>query len=323
MAETLARIVAPRATNEAAQWKREYDRLQALKGETKDTERYQRNLEVSAETQGIPYFFLCFQSDIHLGAAGTDYEAVDEYREAIANYPIYTILLGDLADYFNPKILPHAMMGDLTTPDLQMQSIEGYLNGIDDKVLGMVTGNHEAFATNASGIDPNHWITEKYQIPLLQAGSVLDLHVDDQEYKVAMWHKIGKYNSSLNNTHAGKQMLRMAHDNLDMVVSGDKHIGASEQFVFKDRVARSTQLGTFKTSDAWGREEGMIPPPQVFFPIYAFDGRRKQITELDLGTAKEFINLWGDSVQSKAQALLGIAGLDPEEAQQAYLNKYI
>ena len=64
MAETLARIIAPRATNEAAQWKREYDRLQALKGETKDTERYQKNLEVTAEARR---FFLFWSERLRSG----------------------------------------------------------------------------------------------------------------------------------------------------------------------------------------------------------------------------------------------------------------
>lgn len=294
-------------TAKAFTWREEVDRMRRLKGEKKDFELWRDSLDVKVETQGLPYFFLMPLSDVHIGAVGTDYDSLQKYVTAIKDNPIYTILLGDMGDFFNPKILSHAMMGDVATPDEQMEIIRTFFSEIKDHTLGMVTGNHEKFAENSAGIDPYRWMARDLGIPLLRAGSILTLNVDDQSYRVKVFHKIARYNSSFNYTHAAKQVGRMGDDNIDLVVGGDKHLGAIESTVFKDRVLHASQTGTFKTDDAWGREEGFIPKPQVFFPMHAFDGRRHNIENVrDLDAAVEFVNVFADYSKKKAVAALGM-----------------
>lgn len=304
----LPRVTVPRA-DKSIDWAREMSRYKSLKSEKQDFELWQKDLEVKVDTKGVGHFAVCFLTDIHLGAQGTDYDSLNKYRSAIIENPIYTVLLGDLADFFNPKILAHAMMGDVENPDEQMESVSAFLGGgFAEKTLGAVNGNHEQFATNSAGIDPMRWINKNFNIPLLQAGSVLTLKVDDEEYRIGMWHKLARYNSSLNMTHAGKQAMRMSTDNLDMVVSGDKHMGAMEEFVHKDRVGYVTQLGTFKTSDPWGREMGMTPPPQVFFPVFFFDGSKHEITPVrDLDTGVGIFQAFQEMSKKKGIAALGMA----------------
>lgn len=294
-------------TAKAFTWREEVDRMRRLKGEKKDFELWRDSLDVKVETQGLPYFFLMPLSDVHIGAIGTDYDSLQKYVTAIKDNPIYTVLLGDMGDFFNPKILSHAMMGDVATPDEQMEIIRTFFTEIKDHTLGMVTGNHEGFAENSAGIDPYRWMARDLGIPLLKAGSVMTLDVDREQYRLKLFHKIARYNSSLNNTHAGKQVLRMAEDNVDVVVSGDKHMGAYETTVFKDRIGHVLQTGTFKTDDEWGRKEGFVPTPQVFFPMMAFDSRRHNIeTVRDLDAAVEFVNVFADYSKKKAVATLGM-----------------
>lgn len=306
-------IRRPTPIQESRTWADQLDQFKRLKGEKKKSEIWKDGERYKIETNGLPYCPIMGLSDIHLGAIGTDYEALGKYVRAINDYGIQVFLAGDLADLFNPKILSHAMLGDVNTPDEQLDAARSFLHEIKDNCLGIIGGNHEDFAKNSAGIDVYRWINRDTGIPLLKAGSKIEIEVNDQKYNIAIWHKLIN-NSRFNNTHAGKQALRMATEGMDLIMSGDKHIGALEQFVHQRRIANVVQLGTFKVDDSWGREGGMHPLPQVFFPVHFFDGRRHNIEHIrDLDAATELIDLYGEAVKKKAIGMLGLASQGSRE----------
>ena len=270
-------------------WQRDVDHLKELTALRRETDIFKDELSVKVDTQGFPYFFLLPLSDVHLGHIGTDYEALETYIRTIQEYPFYTVTLGDMGDFFNPKILASAMMGDVVDAGGQMEAIQGFYGAIKEKTLGIVDGNHERFSHSASGVEVYRWITEDAGIPLLNSGAEMNLDVNGIQYKGILAHRFAKVNSMFNKTHAGKQAARFHSEDIDFVISGDKHLGAAEQTYMGGKPITVIQTGTFKTDDQWGKSVGFIEPPNIFFPVLAFDTRRKNIEVVrDLDAAVEF-----------------------------------
>jgi len=77
-------------------------------------------------------------------------------------------------------------------------------------------------------------------------------------------------------TNALRRAMELGRD-ADMVVCGHKEIGAMEKVVHQNKKPFLLQLGSFKKEDRFEREMGMIPNPQVFYPVVRFRGDRKNI----------------------------------------------
>lgn len=286
-------------------WNEELLRLSRLKQEKKDI--WQDKLEIGVQTRGIPYFFLCPLSDIHLGSSEVDYQALQHHIDVIKSYPVYTVLVGDLADLFLPTRHPDAMLSDLVSPDDQIILVRRFIQELGDKCLGIVSGNHEGFLKKTGGVDVYKVLADELKVPLIKNGGVIKFNVDDQSYKVQFWHRIARLNSQFNYTHAGKQSVRLSDSDADIVISGDKHLGGVEQLMYGDRLLTVAQLGTFKTSDSFGRDVGLVQQPSVFFPVFALAGHTKRVEVLpNVEAGKEILDLTYNLWKRKGQALLGL-----------------
>ena len=308
MSERIGPAVTKPSIKRVLDWSSELTDLMALQRRRKERSPIHEGLDIKVKSNGLPYFFVMPLSDLHIGAEGVDYYSLKHHMDILKNFPIYTFLLGDMGDFFGPKILADAMSGDLETPDEQASTIRAFFKEYEEKILGVVPGNHDNFVKKASGVGLWKYALEGLNIPLIESGSTVNLNVDGQKYKIKPFHQIAKYNSSFNLTHAGKQALRLGDDEADVVMSGDKHVGAVEQTGYRDRVVTILQTGTFKTHDAWGKEEGFISTPTPFFPVLAFDARRHNVEVVrDVDAATEFIDLMGGFQKKKAVAGLHFA----------------
>jgi len=282
--------------------------IQALIGlqeQAKQKELWRDEVNIQVQTRGLPFMIVPL-SDLHIGASGVDYQKLKEYSDFIKNYPVYTVLLGDLADNFSPIKHPSAMKEDLITPTDQWQLARAFFREHEQKILSVVSGNHDEW-TGLVGIDIYRWLAEDLSIPLLKGNGVLNLQVDDQTYKVRLLHKIARLNSQFNYTHAGKQAIRLSGDNADVIISGDKHLGAVEQTYIGDKKRTIVQLGTFKTEDSFGRSMGFVQQPRPFFPVLFFhQGKHNVEVVEDLHQAKEYIDAFKRFYKVAAVGHLGI-----------------
>ena len=257
-------------------WKKDLSFLQQI--QRSETKRWQDEVKIEAQTTSIPYFLFCPLSDIHIGASGTDYKQLDNYVRLIRDYGVQTALIGDLGDFFMPAKIPEGMLEQTISPQKQAQIIKDFLMEIKDGILAIVSGNHDDRFFKATGFDIYSFLTSDLKIPLLNAGGILNIQVNKIPYKIRLFHKIARLNSQFNYTHAGKQALRLGGiEDLDMVVSGDRHLGAVETTTFGDKQVVVAQLGTFKVRDNYASRSGFVQKAQVFFPVFALDGRKRNI----------------------------------------------
>lgn len=266
------------------------DYFRALQELRRTEDLWKDEVDIRVQTGGLP-FFLMPLSDMHLGSSEVIYDKVEQYLRYLKDYPVYTILIGDLADNFSPTLYPEGMLDDLSSPTEQFGFVRAFFRDYQDKVLACVSGNHDSGTRRTAGVDVFRWLAEDLQIPLLHSGGIVNLTVDDQTYKILCFHRISRFNSSFNPTHSGKRALEFYKD-ADVVISGHTHRGGVEKLTHRDnRKPMVLSCGTFKTEDSFQKESGRIVPFDVFYPTLIFFGNRKNVEVVeDLDSAKEMID---------------------------------
>jgi len=269
----------------------ELQRIKELQKQREPLQIWKDEVDIQVDTGRFPYFLVMPLSDLHVGSQHTDYHELEKYLEAIDRYPIYTVLLGDLGDFFGPFKHPTGIAEDVVSADAQLMTLRKFFLQYKEKILCAVTGNHDDWVYKTAGIEPYRWLTEDLNIPLLNSGGLLNLDVNGVKYRILLYHAIARYNSSFNPTHAGKRMLEL-HRDADIVISGDKHRFGMEKLTHRDKKPYIIQLGTFKTEDAYGkRSYGMAPHPQAGFPILFLSAQAKNVEAIEnLETAKDFVD---------------------------------
>jgi len=284
-------VIKPQSEGEIS-FDGELNRIKELRKQREALNIWKEEATIQVDTGDLPYFFVMPLSDIHIGSEFVDYDELDRHLAALRDYPIYTILVGDLGDFFNPQKYPRGMMEDVVTPDTQLLVLRKFFEEYKDKILCGVTGNHDDWLHHVAGIEPFRWISQDLNIPLLYSGGRLNLQVNGIDYRFLLYHGISNFNSSFNPTHAGKRMLELHHD-ADVVISGDKHRFGMEKLTHRDKKPYIIQLGTFKTKDPFGkRGYGRVPDPKVGYPVLFLSAGEKNVEAIeDLDTAQYFIDL--------------------------------
>lgn len=94
-----------------------------------------------------------FLGDLHIGSTKCDWELVKETVNEIKDTPdMYCVVLGDLINNSTKNSVGDVYSEPLT-PMQQIQAAVNLLEPIKDKVLGIVTGNHERRTYKQDGID--------------------------------------------------------------------------------------------------------------------------------------------------------------------------
>jgi len=281
--------------------------LHQLSEATRQKELWRDEVEIKVQTRGLPFMFLPL-SDLHIGASGVDYQSLQKHLVFIKRNPVYTVLVGDLADNFSVVSHPSGMAEDVVAPTDQWSVVRAFFKEYQDKILANVGGGqHDFWIKEKAGVDIFRWMTEDLNIPLLKTGGLLKLDIDDSKFKVRLWHKIARLNSQFNYTHAGKQALRLGADDSDVIITGDKHLGGIEQTHIGDKKRTIVQLGTFKVEDSFGRSQGFVQHPRPFYPVLMFFPQTYNIEAIEnLDQAEELISGMVKYYKQKAVALIGM-----------------
>lgn len=283
---------------------KQFDRLEQAQAIHLEAEPWKDKVELTIQTPS-PYFCLLPLSDFHLGDYGTDYEEVRAKLAYLKEYPVYTVLVGDIGNFFMPARHPEGMLNQ-APPDWQVGLLRQFFEEYRDKILAVVSSpSHHEWLRSMAGIDADIWLTRNLGIPLLESGGVLQLDINDQTYSGLLFHQIKRFTSSYNLTHAGKQALRF-HGNADFVIDAHRHQGAMEQTFMRGEKATIVRLGTTKVEDKYGTRSGYLGRPFPFYPTMFFDARRKNIELVeDQVAAEEIIEAMDYLSRMRAVAFLG------------------
>lgn len=187
-----------------------------------------RRLENVSYESDAKYVALLGISDIHYGNANVNMEYVERLLDFVKNNErAYCFLNGDILDNW-VEISPKGGHYEQTVnPSLQKEIMVHKLEPIKDKIIAIVTGNHEARSSKAGEINPTEQMAIELGIPYLGAGGRINLKLNDNEYKLHIRHKY-QYNSTFNPCHACGRLIEQLDSEADIVCIGHHHDPAVE-----------------------------------------------------------------------------------------------
>lgn len=227
-------------------------------------------------------------SDQHI-APGTacDFKRMREDAEMIraTNEPIpfYACMIGDGVD--NHIKIQQAILNASSTPDTQWKLFDHYLSIFGDKLLTVISGNHDAWTPSVSGVDYLSKLAASRRICYAPAEARLKVDVGGQEYRLLLRHQVGRFNSSLNQTHVVKRFWEMSEEEFDIGVIGHHHAAALECFLKRGRKHYAARPGSYQISTPYSRQYGFEKSVPTCPTFILFPGERRMIAFDDLRDA--------------------------------------
>lgn len=249
-----------------------YDAVIAYQQAIQRANQHTYEYRVTLDTD-VPVAF-CFPADIHLGSGYCDMVRARADFELIASHPrLYCALGGDMCDNFILPKMMEASRSMISTPDVQWRNYRYLISLVVDSLLWISSGNHDAWTTKVSGIDPI--LAALGSLPRIPTytgeGGFIDVTVGSQTYTIWRKHK-PRNNSNINRTYGGKQMLRMwSPREFDLGVNEHYHEPGYEVLEYRRRQRVIMNTGTYKREDPYAESGGYYTanygvPTVIFWP---------------------------------------------------------
>ncbi len=130
-------------------------------------------------------------TDVQLGAVECKEDRVIEFRDWVLDKPNRFVFFGgDMIDAAT-KMSIASCYQNKWNPSKQIFKIAEMLAPLRHRVLGYVSGNHEA-RTSKVDIDAGEWIASLLRIPWSSGKQLIDVHFGEHKpFKVDLWHGRG------------------------------------------------------------------------------------------------------------------------------------
>jgi hypothetical protein len=145
-----------------------------------------------------------------------------------------------------------------------------YLSIFSEKIIALVSGNHDLWADQIAGIDMVAWIAKQRKLCYAPDEARIDLTVGKTLYKLAVRHQY-RFNSSLNLLHTVKRWWAHGEAPFDIGAVCHHHDPAIESFTFHGQECWGCRPGAYQITSAYSRQYGYNStsprcPSFVLFP---------------------------------------------------------
>lgn len=233
----------------------------AVKSTDRDTAKARARRFCIAELVTTRPVALAFVSDQHLTMHGPcDVRRAFADAEAIQQTPgLFCLVGGDGVD----NHIKHraAMVGKGSRPTDEYRLYDGYLRALGHKILAVISGNHDDWTRDASGVDMVGLLAARHRLHYAPDEVVMTVRLvpepgaEGQEYTVKLRHQY-RYNSSLNLTHTVKRLYDMGGDPFDVGVVCHNHEAEVGTFNRHGLVRYAIRPGSYQVESAWSRRVG-------------------------------------------------------------------
>lgn len=264
-----------------------YDAVREFNKSLKNLDDSNRDIEFNVDGD---YIVVLVISDLHYGNKNVNMEYVEKLLNFVKEYDrAYCVLNGDIIDNW-VKLAPAGGIYDQSIkPEYQEEIITNKLLPIKNKILALITGNHENRSTRQGDKNPAKTMANKLDVAYLGAGGRINLNFGEFVYKMHMRHRY-RYESSFNPCHACGRLIEQLDSDADIVGIGHKHDPAVE-VRFKAGKQRSLlRFGAAIPSTGYSKSLGYPDTPSVA-PLVVLSGKEKMHHPfIDINIAKAYIN---------------------------------
>ena len=261
------------------------DRLWQIQ-EAKSNDYLAEHLEADTRTiihdSNLP-IGICFVGDQHIGNEGSNHKLMREDANLIQQTPgMYAILGGDGWDNHIKHLA--AIINAKSAPADQAKMFVYYVGLFKQKILAVISGNHEAWTKQMAGIDVLKMLIDHGTIVYSPHGLKLILRVGGQDYRVYVRHKT-RFNSAMNTTHTIKQLYRFGDWPFDIGFRGDEHEADIEEFRAHGLMRWALRGGSYQILSEYGEMKGYPRPMPISPTIILYPGQRRIDAYSDLHKA--------------------------------------
>lgn len=221
---------------------------------------------------------VAFMGDVHMGDLGVDYQQLKEDIQLIKETENLFLVTG--GDYINNFMKRNKNYNEyeVVQPRVQWKLAEWFFAELEDSLLAVCSGNHDMWTEELTQVDNLYNILRRLNLLYTKHGANLKLQFPGYEYSVKFKHNF-RAGSSLNPTHGVKQMVRMDAD-ADVAALFDTHVGAVEEYIYKEMWRVAIRTGTYKVNDHWANAMGFEGNARPCVPVVVFhpDKRYMQVT---------------------------------------------
>jgi predicted phosphodiesterase len=198
---------------------------------------------------------LSFISDQHIATnTSVMLRRMREDAQFIAATPgMYAVLAGDAVD--NHIKHQGAIINSPSTPAEQWALYEFYLSIFAHRIAVVISGNHDFWTKQYAGIDVLAILTRHQKVAYAPHAAKLRIMVGNQSYLISVRHQY-KMNSSMNQTHSVKQLLRFGDELFDIGVIGHHHEAALEGFLSHGLERWAARPGSYQVATSYSRQYG-------------------------------------------------------------------
>jgi len=236
------------------------------------------------------HFHLIPISDLHVGDPQFNPIKLLAYEEWIMSKEnAFVVLNGDLVDAAIKNSIGD-VYGNAFIPGMQIKLVHKLLEPIKDRILAVVSGNHEDRIFRETGIDISEWIADKLGTWYGGDEAWLEIHAGKGKngkpivYTVYMTHGWGAGRTPGAKTNNLSKMKEISL--ADVIIASHTHFMTTHHepvripdirtgFVREDKIV-FVSSGAYVGRPTYAVRKG-IPPAKQGSPNIWFDGRRKDV----------------------------------------------
>ena len=180
--------------------------------------------------------------DVHLGHPTCD---VDKFLETInfikkSDYKV--VLMGDLLESANKSSVGAGWVEQTQSPQEQLDTLADLLYPLRDRILLLLTGNHELRVWKDTGIEPSSILARYLGVPYGGYSAFIYFRVGSQNYVCHAQH--GSTNGMYTHTKLQAAKRTATHTEADLYLYGHTHalVADSEEKRYYDKRAKGVRI---------------------------------------------------------------------------------
>ena len=265
------------------------ERWQQAEDQTgKDVERHRRERHLAITVKDTRPVAVAVISDQHIRSSGPIQLArMRADAELIAQTDgLFAMLGGDGVDNHIKHL--SAMVAGGTSVKGDWFLYDHYMGMFGNKLLAIISGNHDDFTRDIAGIDMVGILANKHKLVYCPDEVVLVLTVNGIDYRIKVRHQY-RYGSSFNLTHTVKRLWEMGDDDFDIGVIGHHHEAAIEPFQKHGRIIWAARPGSYQLTSSYTRRYGFRHANPTCPTFILFPDKHEVMGFMDVHQAAAFL----------------------------------